>query len=304
MPTPPRRLPIRTPPFPNETLRSYTHRVAIANHLPPEEFQDYLRDPVTRRTAVVPERLAAVSGWPLSTLQHALPELPNPGRHEPGSPPGPWPQHPASTRDCDPQVACRCCAAARGATTTVTCWAPSHSTVCVKHRRRLGHREVLQQGSNGQVDLTRLPDVVAAAHRHRNLARRYGLRPVWRAYNEIGLHIALRWTQRRDFGRHRNRRLEILGFDPHQWRFGLGEPVLHAAVYPEAVALTGLVLSPHWVSIAADPRQRPRFYLEAARRLNLADYQPYSAYDPLAWWADGHADRQLQYLTQMDGGMQ
>jgi integrase len=106
-----------------------------------------------------------------------------------------------------------------------------------------------------------------------------------------GLHVVLRWADRNDWGSHRYRRIQLLGFVPAtDWRFPSWDPVLRAAVYTEAVAVTSLVLSPYWAGVAADPRERRRFYDEAARRLQLPDYHPDGAYDPLAQWASRHAD--------------
>jgi hypothetical protein len=297
-------LPVTTPPFPSETLGSYIRRLAIANYLHTGEFEEYLHDPVTRRKGVIPARLAAASGWPLSILALALPEL---SKHRPpatSDPPKlrPRPELPADFDHYEPTVACRHCTAAHSITGTVTRWAPPHRNVCIRHRRWIGHVDHsltgLLDGREAQLDLALLPDVVAAERHQRNLARRHGQRRVILAYR-TGLHIALRWAERHDHGRHRHRRIEILGFIPStHWTFPAWDPVLRAAVYPEAVTLTSLVLSPYWVQIAASPRERQRFYAEAARRLRLPYYQPDTAYDPLVWWAERYADFELQYLME------
>jgi hypothetical protein len=276
---PVRRLPITTPPFPCETVGSYVRRLAIVNHLHPGEFEDYLR---RRERRVNPALLAAVSGRPLSILQRALLEL------RPAS------SLPAGFDHHEPTLACRYCTAARGITGAVTCWAPPHRNVCLRHRRWVGHIDPAYQGlldgRDPQPDLTLLPDVVAAERRLRRLARRHGQEQVILAYR-TGLHIALRWVDRNDWGYHRHRRIQLLGFVPAtDWKFPSWDPVLRAAVYPDAVAVTSLVLSPYWAGVAADPRQRRRFYAEAGRRLRLPAYHPDSVYDPLAQWASHHAN--------------
>jgi TniQ len=155
---PVRRLPITTPPFPSETVGSYARRLAIANHLHPGEFELYLR---RRERHVNPARLAAVSGRPLSLLQRALPEL-RTAR-----------DLPASFDHHEPTLACRYCTAARGITGAVTCWAPPHRNVCMRHRRWVGHIDPafqgLLDGRDPQPDLTLLPDVVSAERRLRRL---------------------------------------------------------------------------------------------------------------------------------------
>jgi hypothetical protein len=276
---PVRRLPITTPPFPSETVGSYVRRLAIVNHLHPSEFEDYLR---RRERRVNPARLAAVSGRPLSVLRHALPELRSAS------------DLPADFDHHEPTLACRHCTARRGITGPVTCWAPPHRNVCLRHRRWVGHIDPafqgLLDGRDPQPDLTLLPDVVSAERRLRRLIRRHGQSRVILAYR-TGLHVAVRWADRKEWGSHRRRRIELLGFVPAaDWRFPSWDPVLRAAVYPEAVAVTSLVVSPYWARVAADPRERQRFYAEAARRLRLPDYHPDSVYDPLAQWASHHAD--------------
>ena len=287
---PVRRLPITTPPFPSETVGSYVRRLAIANHLHPGEFELYLRH---RERRVNPTGLAGVSGRPLSLLQRALPEL------------CPALDLPAGFDHHEPTLACRYCTAARGITGTVTCWAPPHRNVCLRHRRWVGHIDPafqgLLDGRDPQPDLTLLPDVVTAERRLRRLARRHGQEQVILAYR-TGLHVALRWADRNDWGSHRHRRLQLLGFVPaSDWRFPSWDPVLRAAVYPEAVAVTSLVLSPYWAGVAADPRERRRFYAEAARRLRLPAYHPDSAYDPLAQWASHYADFDKGNTTVLPG---
>jgi hypothetical protein len=290
---PVRRLPITTAPFPSETVGSYVRRLAITNHLHPGEFELYLR---RRERRVNSARLAGVSGRPLSLLQRALPEL------------RPANSLPAAFDHHEPTLACRHCTAARGITGTVTCWAPPHRNVCLRHRRWVGHIDPafqgLLDGRDPQPDLKVLPDVVTADRRLRRLARRHGQEQVILAYR-TGLHVTLRWADRNDWRYHRHRRIQLLGFVPAtDWRFPPWDPVLRAAIYPEAVAVTSLVLSPYWAGVAADPRERRRFYAEAARRLHLPDYYPDSAYDPLAQWASHHADVNEGNRTAQSGSLE
>ena len=74
---------------------------------------------------------------------------------------------------------------------------------------------------------------------------------------------------------------------------------MHASIYPETVALAGLMLSPHWVAAAASSRGRDRehFFAEAARRLNLPEYQPNIPSDPLVKWARDKASYALADLA-------
>jgi TniQ len=281
------RLPIRLPPFPNETVRSYVRRLEAANHLPFGTLDNHLRDPVKQSGPPRPQRLAAISGWPLGRLQYALPELSDAR-----------PISLAGTRhgalrgfDPIPRRACRRCLASRGITGEATCWVLLNANVCVRHQRWIGPTN---RDDADQFDLASLLDVVAAARRYRRFASRLGDRRVESTYH-VALHITLRWAEREDFGQHRNRRLRVLGFDPDGFLLA-SHPAVRAATYPDTVTMSGLLASPHWLRVAAslDHADHQRFWVEAARRLNLPDYRPYTGWDPLARWIDRNAPQQFR----------
>jgi hypothetical protein len=282
------RLPIRLPPFPNETVHSYVRRLEVANHLPFGTLDEHLRDPAKQSGPLLPQRLAGISGWALGKLHYALPELR--GGHPIGL---------AGTRhgtlhgfDPIPRRACRRCVASRGITGEATCWVLPNANVCLRHQRWIGPTN---RDDVDQFDLASLPDVVAAARRYRRLASRLGDRRVESTYH-IALHITLRWAEREDYGQHRNRRLRELGFDPDGFSLASHHPAVRAAIHPDTVTLTGLLVSPHWLRVAAslDHADHQRFYDEAARRLNLPAYQPYTGWDPLARWIDRNASQQFR----------
>jgi len=288
-PLPPvRLLPRPIAPIHHETLSSYLGRLAAANHLTAEALRAYLRDPATHRKPVMAWRLAAVTSRPVDALRQALPEL-RPAEPDDRSP---FPRSAMADFHHQPRIACRLCAAASGATSAVAVWVAHHIHVCIRHRRWIGPTN---RYPRDQLDLSGLPDVVAAARHHRNLVRRHGAHHTRHAF-EQGHHIALRWAERRDFGRqHRSRRLVRLGWQPedHYLWIPPWEPAVRAAVYPEAVTLTSLIASPYWSRVAALDRER--FYDEVARRLHLPDYAPYTSYDPLDRWASNHRGRQLRF---------
>ena len=86
-----RRLPIPVPPARHETVASYLARLASLHGLDPGELWHQVSTPAagTRRRAVDPGRLAAITGRPAEHLARALPELRRPGpdwqawRHQP-----------------------------------------------------------------------------------------------------------------------------------------------------------------------------------------------------------------------------
>jgi len=82
---PARLLPVRVRPFPQETVGSYTRRLASANHLPFAEFLDHLADnQAAQRPTLIRShelrlnqpaisRLAAYSGMPAAALRRHCP---------------------------------------------------------------------------------------------------------------------------------------------------------------------------------------------------------------------------------------
>jgi hypothetical protein len=134
----------------------------------------------------------------------------------------------------------------------------------------------------GQCDLRGVPDVLGAAKRHYRLVSERGLLGAHRAYQDA-FEVTLGWARRGWWGRHRDRRLRRLSPGPAVL---IGDPALHAALYPETVRLACILASPHWVGVAvsADRADRRRFYSEVARRLDLSEYRPAAVGDPLVCW--------------------
>ena len=95
-----------------------------------------------------------------------------------------------------------------------------------------------------QYDLSHLPEILVAAKRHHRLVRQHGLVEARRAYQDA-LEVNLGWAQRGWWGRHRDQRLRQLPGGPARL---IGDPALHAAVYPETVRLACVMVSPHWIS--------------------------------------------------------
>src|SRR6266498_2351217 len=63
-------LPIAAAPFPDETVASFTTRLATVNHLPPNSLDHLLQDRM-----LAAGRLAVLTGRPVPVLAKALPEL-------------------------------------------------------------------------------------------------------------------------------------------------------------------------------------------------------------------------------------
>ena len=150
---PPRPLPRSVTAFRDETVYSFTTRLAHANRLPPQSLRDYA---AREGHYVDPERLARLSGYPRRVLCDRLRGLT------------------VDERDLTRQRArarplCRFCSARRGATQPVHCWLPDHFTVCHRHSRWIGPSA---QRWDDQMSLKNYPAVSQAARAHHALARR------------------------------------------------------------------------------------------------------------------------------------
>jgi hypothetical protein len=275
---PRQRLPRTVTPFHNETIRSYVRRLATANHISVLELTPYLAG--ARNKPPQPDWVAIASGWPLPVLArriHGLMTEDQVGKHS--------------------GTVCRRCMAQRGVFERVVVCRPRHINVCLRHQLWIGDIHSPEE----QFDLSALPDVVTAQRAHNRLVRRHGADIADSAHDDA-YHIVRRWTERRDWPEHRDRRLKA-GFARRYERILMNSIELDIANYPEVVALTGLLASEHWRrKVAPHHQQRPnwapnsaeqQFYTEARRRLKI-DYQPWG-YDPLAAWVD-HIKR--SYLLQ------
>jgi hypothetical protein len=224
-----RPLPRSAAPFRDETITSYLSRLAAANRLSPATLRALLAGS-NRRDAPVPlVCLAAVTGMPLTALAHAMPQICTPGELA-GLHIGNRPR----ARKGWSLVACRHCTAGR----PVTRWALHDDVVCGRHRRWISQDQA-------QPDLTSQPEILTAHRRHQRLIRQHGRDTVMRAFRDAD-RICLSW--RLDgipdpgFGH----RMEI--FHGPGWRDRDDDQnhTSDAATYPQSVALTRLLASPHW----------------------------------------------------------
>ena len=171
-----RPLPRLVPPFRNETITSYLHRLAGGNRIDPAGLR-YLLARSDRKDAPVPlGRLAAITGLPCQSLAWAMPQICTAGelsslhlRDRPRARPG-W-----------AFLACRACVAGQ----PVIRWALHDDVVCSRHRRWISRY-------HEQPDLTRQPEILHAYQRHRRLIRRHGRDPVMRAFRDAQ-HICIGW---------------------------------------------------------------------------------------------------------------
>lgn len=269
-----RRLPITLPPAHNEATGSYIGRLIEANHLNHRDFWDFMADRPGHRS-LTPTRLAQLSGYPASSLQHALPEL--------QAQPVPTRFHRRALTACP-----GCTARHRG---QVHWFLDHHHRICQRHKLWIGPPSYTH--TDRKVDISALPELFSAQHQHRLLVRRHGPERSLDAFNDA-LHIQLRWAQRGEYGRPRDRRLDLLA-DQKQRFISLDEDLFRAAIYPETVALAGLLVSPYWrhrlaTASPLDPQPTRQFEAEAGRRIGYPHYQRFYAVDPLGRWIDNLRD--------------
>jgi hypothetical protein len=263
-----RPLPRTVRPMPGETVNSYLHRLANANHITEDDLATHLGARQSKLTTKVPlQALAVASGQPAATLARALPEL---GPDPPvASRATPAPDAPAM------RWACRRCTATRGVTTGVVVWTVPEHNLCLRHQLWTGQAVTW---STDQIDLADHPEVVHAQLRHYRLTRRFGPGPARAAFQwatELWLDVTLRgWGEPYHIPRNlhpdaNGRRRDRQAGSGHPWVPYTHDPVYQAATYPEAVTLTGLVAHPHWRALAISDSEGDHdwFHAELWRRL-------------------------------------
>lgn len=266
------RLPIPAGPARHEILASYLTRLAALHTLPTRELWDQIAVPepdaepavegdgtVSRRAGrrrhiVVADRLATVTGRRTEHLAQALPELRRPAPD--------W----AAWRH-QPQPGCpRCDARHDGG--RVSRLLPHHAYVCTRHRYWLGPPDAGQPPT--PLD-ERLDDIVSAQHRHQRLIARHGPAATYDAVLTGFLICGHFWDDRqadttRAWWVWTERAAVLIPPGTETTTFSASR--LFAAVYPEAVALAGLIASPHWRHQAnGDLEQQRNVLLEASHRV-------------------------------------
>lgn len=251
------------PPFPHETVPSYLRRLQVANGLPVDRTGASLG---IRRGDDTLEALLALTGRPATALRWTLPQLTT---TDPRMPPI---LRGEATR---PHRACQLCCQRAGIDQDVRRWIRHEEVICLRHRRWLG--SPLEETTE-QLDLSAHPDVLAAWRRHRNLIAHRGRIAVHPVY-ETAASIVWSWQWQ-------NRPLPSVSARLDRLRAGRTctylDPVVHAARYPAAVALTSLLTSPHWRHLAfnADDKKVRRFLARVAETVTDG-YYPTGGQDPV-----------------------
>ena len=267
------RLPVAVPPAHGETLASYLARLASLHGLSLHELCAPISTPQpgTTKRSIIPDRLATITGRPLSHLAHALPEL--------RDPPPDW----AALRH-EAQPGCPCCDA-RHLGGPVTRLLPHHRYVCTRHRYWIGPPDAGQSATPLPVGYD---NIVAAQGAHLRLLHRHGSIAVFdavltgflicthhlRPHSEDSTPTERRWSRRAE---------ALIPQGTEHATFSASR--LFAVTYPEAVHLAAVIASPSWRHLASGaPRQQWRLATELAQRLGYPDYQPPQDGDAITRW--------------------
>lgn len=240
-------LPRARSPLPGETIESYLRRLASANLMDPEDLRILVAG--DHRKAAVPRVavLARLSGHSERALMHALPEL---AQLDPATARGKLSRFPGP--------GCHLCNAMRGAPDGAWLLRDPEDVLCLRHCR----------WTTGQYQpaLTDQPEILAAHRVYRRLARAYGRETVRDAYLKA-TWVLDEWLESGsyDYAHTKGFDRRIRRFLGPDWRVRIGSALAAAVRYPQVVALTRLLASPHWMGLAIrdhiaagrpDPEQR------------------------------------------------
>lgn len=236
-----RALPIGLTPMSRETLGSYLHRLADANHITITAVTQQLGisrryrrgdDDLTNWTTRTVLTLAALTSRPITTLTRALPALRPFATTDAASI---VPIHAGGTL-C---VACHHCTASKGIHGLVIQRAASHDYICLRHWRWLHGPE--------QHPLHALPELCTANRRHRRLIHQHDIVTLDTAFAQAQQLIrdSLQAGDQRDFQHRWRHRLNALRHDPQADPYRPSQHRIELATYPEAVTLAALITSAH-----------------------------------------------------------
>jgi len=306
-----RQLPGLAKPVQDETVKSYLQRLARANRCAIEDLAPYLaphtwphddakasniliaslHDPTDDMyMAIELSALANATGLPEASLAYALPELRDQyadarsmalrGRNIAGRP-------------NYVGLACHRCMAAKGITTRVYVWMRHDQIVCLRHKLWIGpgaHR------AEDQLNLVKVPEVVSAQRKHRVLIHRLRRRWVFAVF-PLAFGFADSWvhmkTRRQRFDQLRAPR----GYPPGKFPFRGAH--WNAVIYPETVALTGVLASRRWRSggLAAGDDESLQLIVQQIRSRVLPGYDPDKESEPIFEWLTllhDHSDKMAE----------
>ncbi|AUM19216.1 conserved hypothetical protein [Rhodococcus ruber] len=229
-----RRLPRRLAPFPNEHLSSYLHRLGEANGLPGSAFGHHVAD------TALPDRETVhdLTGLPERTLIFALPELRTPDDV------ATYPALRGRPTAVGSSNYCPSCTGLRGPARPVRVWATHEQVLCRRHRIWTGGPVLTCEDRWPRIDISALPDVLAAHRRHQRLIVRFGREQVRYAFEDAS-HLVHEWHKQLPWPfRSIHARMAVLEPDPGRWC--PSSAICRTAEYPVAVAVTTFLADAAW----------------------------------------------------------
>lgn len=226
-----RRLLVPVKPMPAETLNSYLQRLTEGNHLLPGWLPTLAKKPGFLL------KLTVLTGYSDHQLVAMLPELRSPFhlRH--------WPHLVGQPSACaGTRAPCGHCQAARLGSTNaaVSVFSTHEQVICHRHQRWVGTHHI-KCTIHEQFSIASCPEIAIANNHHTLLIGRWGRGPTRAAFDDA-IQCMMTWS-----------RWPTVVADPdiqRRWRlFGVTEdtpplrPREMAALYPNAVALTELILT-------------------------------------------------------------
>ena len=232
-------LPRSVTPLTGEALISYLTRLAHANHLTLTEVLTVLpcwfstkignRDDRAQHHMLIPatpealHALARLTGATPACLARALPAF---GTADPHSP-------------VRATTACHRCAARHGIRQPVPVHLPAHHKVCTRHGIWLSDT------GQPQLDLAACPEIITAQHRASRLLHRCTPQELMLAYQAAARSIPPWPPSPAAIPLHWRHQLLILQTANHRHGTPTGhDAYTHAAIYPDAIALTAAALNP------------------------------------------------------------
>lgn len=280
-----RPLPRPVIPAHDETLRSYLGRLARANRLDAAALRAHLSGTPSKYSTVEVDALARISGQSTRSLRYAVLELCTEQDLTAMLVTGRPPPHGQS------QLRCIHCTLARGHQDQVESWTHPEDVICQRHQRWIGTEP--DQTAHHQLPLGDQPEILQAGEQHRRMIRQHG-RPVITTAFGHAAHICHQWHRRLEHDDDFYRLMER--FHHSQWRVTATDPTIHAARYPQVIALTRLLAS------RSDPLQTrwppPQQFIDELRRTVAPNFQ---------WTPTGHGsvrDPLLAHLNNRTTGEQ
>jgi hypothetical protein len=294
-------LPRQVTPVHNETLDSFLHRLAAANHMSRHALVEYLGPHIRRasmprtpgafaarpRTDSAVTVLAQVTGIIPARLSWALPELAT-NATDRGQPRNVHTMRQA-VLVASQRLACRRCMAAKNISIPVLVWMHRDQQVCIRHALWIGYG-VTQVAE--QVDLRDTPEIIRAGLRHHRLTTRFG-RPAVEDCFDDAFHLVIRT-------RSRLRRDRLNHFFAREHLTALPTAYNYAAGYPEMIGLLTVLAAPRWQTAAGSGQaeQENLFLAEVARHWPDAPANV-RVRDPLARWMSRQRQRFAEPYRQV-----